>query len=209
MRKLHKLVIAGVAVAAVSVSTVGYHAVASKEPANAVSYTHLKELPDEWKGIEVFDYTGRIIFPGMCDLHMHAPQYAFRGIGMNLENPDWDMWFEKYAFPDEKRYEDCEYAGKAYERLTDDLLKTTTTRCVMFGTLHRQSTEILMDLLEEKGIAAYVGKVNMDRNSIPGLLETTKESLEETRRWIADCETKQYKKCRPMITPRYIPTRCV
>ena len=77
----------------------------------------------------------------------------------------------------------------------------------MFGTLHRQSTEILMDLLEEKGIAAYVGKVNMDRNSIPGLLETTGESLEETKRWLSDCaEKKQYKKCRPMITPRYIPT---
>ena len=166
-----------------------------------------KELPDELKGIRVCDYTGKIIFPGMCDLHMHAPQYAFRGLGMNLENPDWDMWFEKYAFPDEKRYEDCEYAKKAYERLTDDLLKTTTTRCVMFGTLHRQSTEILMDLLEEKGIAAYVGKVNMDRNSIPGLLETTGESLEETKRWLSDCaEKKQYKKCRPMITPRYIQT---
>lgn len=144
-----------------------------------------KELPDELKGIRVCDYTGKIIFPGMCDLHMHAPQYAFRGLGMNLENPDWDMWFEKYAFPDEKRYEDCEYAKKAYERLTDDLLKTTTTRCVMFGTLHRQSTEILMDLLEEKGIAAYVGKVNMDRNSIPGLLETTGESLEEME-WVRE-----------------------
>lgn len=144
-----------------------------------------KELPDELKEIRVCDYTGKIIFPGMCDLHMHAPQYAFRGLGMNLENPDWDMWFEKYAFPDEKRYEDCEYAKKAYERLTDDLLKTTTTRCVMFGTLHRQSTEILMDLLEEKGIAAYVGKVNMDRNSIPGLLETTGESLEEME-WVRE-----------------------
>ncbi len=50
-----------------------------------------KELPDELKGIKVYDYTGKIIFPGMCDLHMHAPQYAFRGLGMNLENPDWDM----------------------------------------------------------------------------------------------------------------------
>ena len=166
-----------------------------------------KELPDELKGIKVYDYTGKIIFPGMCDLHMHAPQYAFRGLGMNLENPDWDMWFEKYAFPDEKRYEDCEYAKMAYERLTDDLLKTTTTRCVMFATIHRQSTEILMDLMEEKGIAAYVGKVNMDRNSIPGLLETTEESLEETKQWIADCEDKKkYRKCRPIITPRYIPT---
>lgn len=36
MKKLHKLVIAGVAVAAVSASTVGFHAVASKEPANVV-----------------------------------------------------------------------------------------------------------------------------------------------------------------------------
>lgn len=64
-----------------------------------------------------------------------------------------------------------------------------------------------MDLWKKKGITAYVGKVNMDRNSIPGLLETTEESLEETKQWIADCEDKKkYRKCRPIITPRYIPT---
>ena len=35
----------------------------------------------------------------MCDLHMHAPQYAFRGLGMNLENPDWDMGLKSMRFP--------------------------------------------------------------------------------------------------------------
>ena len=50
---------------------------------------------------------------------------------------------------------------------------------------------VINDLMEEKGIAAYVGKVNMDRNSIPGLLETKEESLEETKQWIADCEDKK------------------
>lgn len=163
-----------------------------------------KELPEKWKNIKVYDFTGNIIFPGMCDMHLHAPQYAFRGLGMNLENPDWDMWFEKYAFPDEKRYEDREYAEKAYRRFADDLLKTTTSRCVMFGTIHRESTEILMDLLEQRGICSYVGKVNMDRNSIPGLLETTEESIEETIAWLENCKGR--KKCRPIITPRYIPT---
>ena len=36
-------------------------------------------LPEEYEGILVEDYGNRIIVPGFVDLHVHAPQYAFRG----------------------------------------------------------------------------------------------------------------------------------
>lgn len=163
------------------------------------------ELPDEFKDVYVYDYGANLIVPGMCDMHMHAPQYGFRGLGQNIENSDWSSWFSRYAFPDESRYADLEYAKKAYERLANDLLHTTTTRFVAFSSLHRKATELLMQIMAEKGFAAYIGKVNMDRNSMEGLTESTEESLNETKLWLENT-VGRYDLVKPIITPRYVPT---
>ena len=40
-------------------------------------------------GVEVLDYTGKIITPGLVDLHLHAPQYSYCGTAMDLELLDW------------------------------------------------------------------------------------------------------------------------
>ena len=39
-------------------------------------------LPQEYESLPCMDYGDRLIFPGLVDLHVHAPQYAFRGIGI-------------------------------------------------------------------------------------------------------------------------------
>lgn len=162
-------------------------------------------LPDAYQNASLYDYSNDIIIPGMIDMHLHAPQYAFRGLGMHLEGKDWGTWFMRYAFPDEMRYHDLEYALSAYGRFVDDLMLTTTTRACIYGTLHREATEALMDLLEEKGFCAYVGKVNMDRNSLDGLEESTEESLSETFKWLENT-INAFPHVKPIITPRYIPT---
>ncbi|MGI6235251.1 MAG: amidohydrolase family protein [Christensenellales bacterium] len=162
-------------------------------------------LPELYSKYPIYDYSGQVIIPGMSDLHMHAPQYAFRGIGQNMENSQWGTWFEKYAFPEESNYSDLVYARKAYSKLISDLLKTPTTRVSMFATIHRPATELLMQLLANAGFAGFVGKVNMDRNSTNGLIETTEESLDETELWLNNTLNK-YQNMKPIITPRYIPT---
>ena len=60
-------------------------------------------LPEEYEGILVEDYGDRIIVPGFVDLHVHAPQYAFRGLGMDMELLDW---LETNTFPEESKYKD-------------------------------------------------------------------------------------------------------
>ena len=35
-------------------------------------------LPEEFADLPLYDYGDALIFPGMVDLHVHAPQYAFR-----------------------------------------------------------------------------------------------------------------------------------
>ncbi len=40
-------------------------------------------LPEKYKDEAVVDYGKRLIIPAFSDLHMHAPQYTQRGIGMD------------------------------------------------------------------------------------------------------------------------------
>ena len=54
----------------------------------------------------------------------------------------------------------------------------------MFGTIHKDSTLVLMELLQKAGLSAYVGKVNMDRNSPEFLIEDTHQSLADTKEWL-------------------------
>lgn len=158
-------------------------------------------LPERWQGIPVEDYGDRLILPGLVDLHVHASQYAYRGLGMDMELLDW---LEQNAFPEESHFADLTYARRAYEIFAGELLRSATTRACIFATLHRPATLVLMELLEKAGLPCYVGKVNMDRNSPDTLRETTEESLRETRRWLE--ESRDFAKVRPMLTPRFIPS---
>lgn len=160
------------------------------------------EVPEEYREMEVEDYTGKLILPGFTDLHVHAPQYTFRGLGMNMELLPW---LNTYTFPEEAKYADVEYAKKVYPKFVNDLKNSVTTRAGIFGTLHVKSTEYLMELLEESGIIAGVGKVNMDRNAPENLIESTEETIEATKRWLSEIEGK-YRRVFPILTPRFIPS---
>lgn len=159
-------------------------------------------LPMQYADCPVLDYSGRLIIPGMTDLHVHAPQYAFRGLGMDMELLDW---LNNHTFPEETKYQDLDYAKKAYKIFTDDLRLSATTSACIFGTLHVPATLHLMEQLEDSGIRAYVGKVNMDRNSPENLIEPSAQaSADATVEWITSSE--QFKNVKPILTPRFIPT---
>ena len=61
-----------------------------------------------------------------------------------------------------------------------------------------------MDLLEEKKMIAYVGKVGMDRECPDYYIE--KNGEEETIRFIEECLKKNYKYVKPIVTPRFGPS---
>lgn len=162
-----------------------------------------QSLPKEFQDLPLHDYGNRLIFPGMIDLHIHAPQYAFRGLGMDMELLDW---LESRAFPEEIKYRDLNYARSAYTVFVQNLKKSATTRACIFATLHRRATEILMDLMESSGLISYVGKVNMDRNSPDELCEASAEQSEqETRTWLREIDGT-YQRTMPILTPRFIPS---
>ena len=153
------------------------------------------------KDIKIYDYTGHIIIPGLVDLHLHAPQYAFVGLHMDLELLEW---LNKYTFVEESKYKNFEYAKKAYDIFVNELKKSPTTRFAIFATLHREATEYLFDILEKTNMKGYVGKVNQDINNIDILNETTKDSIDSTIKLLTNIE--KYKNILPIITPRFIPS---
>ena len=159
-------------------------------------------LPEEYKDFPLYDYGDALIFPGMVDLHIHAPQYAFRGMCMDLELMDW---LNRYTFPEEEKYENIEYARKAYGIFVDAMKKGATTRACIFATRHRPATELLMELMEESGLISFVGKVNMDREASEALTEDSADiSAYTTFGWI-NAVKDRFLHTFPILTPRFIP----
>lgn len=162
-----------------------------------------RSKPERFANLDVFDYTGKLIIPGMTDLHVHAPQFSFRGLGMDLELLDW---LNTYTFPEESKYADLTYADRAYSQFVAHLRRSATTRACLFASLHVPATTLLMEKLEASGLVSYVGKVNMDRNSPDYLREpSVEQALADTEAWV--CATRErFANTKPILTPRFIPS---
>ena len=160
-------------------------------------------IPEEYRALPIHDYSGMLVMPGMVDLHIHAPQYAYRGMGMDKELLEW---LNSYAFPEEAKYADLSYAESAYSIFADAIKNSATTRLCVFGTKHTEATKLLMDQLDAAGVCSYVGRVNMDRNAPDDLREPSAEyAIAETERFITETQGR-YRRTRPIITPRFVPS---
>lgn len=159
------------------------------------------QLDNSYKGYLLKDFTGKIIIPGFVDLHLHAPQYPNMGLGLDKE---LIPWLDTYTFPEEGKYDDLDYARKVFSKLIKDLWRFGTTRSVVFSSIHKESTKLLMNMFIASGLGAYVGKVNMDRNTAEELMENTKKSIEDTEEILKECCESDLVK--PIVTPRFAPT---
>lgn len=168
---------------------------------NGVIQNIYSELPNEYKDYKVIDFGNNVIIPAFSDLHVHAPQYPNRGIAMDKLLSDW---LNDYTFPLEAKYQNEKFASEVYKKFTDDLIRYGTMHAVVFATIHNPATNILVKELESKGINAYVGKVNMDKDSPDYLIETTEQSIKDTEAFIKDTVNNKYVK--PILTPRFAPT---
>ena len=162
-----------------------------------------ERLPEAYAALPLTDWGDQIIIPGLTDLHVHAPQFSFRGLGMDMELLDW---LNTYTFPEEAKYQNLEYAHKAYSQFASCLQRSATTRAAVFATVHTPATLLLMEKMEESGLVSYVGKLNMDRRCPDFLREKDAgASLEATEEWICACKDR-FRRTMPILTPRFIPT---
>jgi len=169
---------------------------------DGVSQGVFTSLPERYEELPLLDHEDKLILPGLVDLHMHAPQFSYRGLGMDFELLEW---LETYTFPEESKYRNLGYARNAYTAVVRNLVNGPNTRACLYATVHLPATRLLMDILEESGLVCMVGKVNMDRNCPAYLCEESADrSAEDTRRWLSASEGR-YKNTSTILTPRFIP----
>lgn len=162
-----------------------------------------KELKADYQDYEFIDYGDQLIIPSFVDLHLHAPQYANVGLGMDLE---LIPWLNTYTFPEEAKYQDLDYANESYQRLAKDMHRVGSLRSCIFSSIHTDATIRLMEIFDQAGLSAYIGKVNMDRNGGDNYQEeSADQSIQETLKVISACD-RFSDRIRPILTPRFIPT---
>ncbi|MDO4650150.1 MAG: amidohydrolase family protein [Eubacteriales bacterium] len=160
-----------------------------------------EKLPKEYENADVTDYGENLIIPAFSDLHIHAPQYRERGVGMDCLLFDW---LNRYTFPEEARFQEKSYAKAIYAQVVRDLIANGTAHASLFTTIHYEASDLIFRMLKESGMYAFAGKVNMDQNSPEFLVETPEQSVAETERFVAEHLGDDHVK--PILTPRFAPT---
>lgn len=159
--------------------------------------------PNIGPDVEVIDHRGKLIIPGFSDVHLHAVQYVTRGLGYDKELLPW---LNDYTFPEESRFKDPAYGDRVFSDVVNDLWAAGTLHCAIYSSLHTDASLQLMDKFAKAGLSAYVGKVNMDRNSVESLEETTEESMRETERFLEAAKAYADQDIFPILTPRFAPS---
>lgn len=160
------------------------------------------DLPPEYADAPLTVHTHALIIPGLIDLHLHAPQLALCGTNMDLELLPW---LESYVFVEEAKFAQMNYAEKCYVRFVQCLLESPTTRACIFGTIHKDATLKLMELLEQSGMRTYVGKVSMDQNAPAKLTEESAFAIQTERAFVEEAK-QRFLHTHPIITPRFVPS---
>ena len=138
----------------------------------------------------------------MNDMHVHASQVRNQAVAMDLELLPW---LQNYTFPEEVKYADIHYAEKMYRRFLHTQWLFGSMRSCVFGTVHTESTRLLMKLYLETGMGAFVGKVAMNRNCPEALSEDVEAAVEGNEQLIAEFNQPDAL-VRPIITPRFVPS---
>ena len=147
---------------------------------------------------ERLDFSGKIILPGLIDLHAHVPQYYQRGrIGKTLLD-----WLSKYIFPAEIQFKNPRIASNIARRFFKEMLSNGTTTAVLYSSSHRESTNIVFEEAERLGIRAFIGMVLMDRNGPPELLKDIKKAIKDME-FIANKWHKKFDRLFYIVTPRF------
>src|SRR5579883_1680350 len=139
------------------------------------------------------------IVPGFVDAHVHLPQFAIMGVGTG----ELLSWLANYTYPEESRFSDPEHATAIATRFFDALIANGTTTAAIYSSVHEEATDIAFSTAHAKGLRAFIGKVMMDRNSPPALLEPTDESVAVSLRLFEKWDGADNGRLRYVFTPRF------
>jgi guanine deaminase len=152
------------------------------------------------EGTPITHYPDAIIMPGFIDAHVHYPQVQMIG-GYGAELLEW---LENYTFVAEAMFHDQAHARAGAAVFLRELLRAGTTTAMVYCTVHPHSVDAFFSESARFNTCMIAGKVLMDRNAPPALLDTAERGYDESaaliRRW--------HRTGRQLyaVTPRFAPT---
>lgn len=122
----------------------------------------------------------------------------------------------RYTFPEESAFKDSTHCIQTYSALLSRLLRNGTTTAVYFASNHLNSAKILAETAAKYGQRAYVGKVCSDQLVPDYYVETTRQSVADTERFLTWVKERwsdagngrdaREALVKGIITPRFVPT---
>jgi guanine deaminase len=148
------------------------------------------------------DFSGRLIIPGLVDVHSHIPQLDVRGKhGATLLK-----WLDRYILPAELAFSNPSVVNDVATRFFKKLILNGTTTAGLYATVHADATDRCFQIAAAAGVRCFIGKVMMDRHALPGLEEDTRRSLSESERLCAKWHGAEGGRLSYAFTPRFAPT---
>lgn len=155
----------------------------------------------KFKG-RVVDLQGRLIIPGLVDVHSHIPQLDVRGKhGATLLK-----WLDRYILPAERAFSDTGVVMDVGTRFFKKLILNGTTTAGLYCTVHEDATDRCFELAFGSGVRCFIGKVMMDAHAPAELLEKTGESLAASARLCEKWHGAADGRLAYAFTPRFAPT---
>jgi guanine deaminase len=129
----------------------------------------------------VTEYGTGIICAGFIDTHVHYPQLQMvAAYGAQLLE-----WLTTYTYPTEMRFADRAHADAVARTFLHELLRAGTTTAAVYCTVHPQSVDAFFTESARLNTCMVAGKVLMDRNAPPELLDTAQRGYDESAALIA------------------------
>lgn len=138
--------------------------------------------------------------PGFIDSHVHYPQTQIIGShGEQLLD-----WLDKYTFVAEQQFASAQHAREVARVFLQECLRAGTTSAAVYCTVHPQSVDAFFEASAARNMRMIAGKVLMDRNAPPGLLDTAQSGYDDSKALIA----RWHGRGRQLycVTPRFAAT---
>jgi guanine deaminase len=121
----------------------------------------------------VSHFADSLLVPGFVDAHLHFPQTRVIGSASGPLLP----WLAQTVFPEEARFSDVAYARQVAHAFVDAAVRVGTTTMFAYSSSSIAATQVLFEVLAERGIRGRAGLTLMDQDCPEALRVTAAEAI--------------------------------